>query len=152
VLEGALADLAEAADRMPRIDSARAGLAEKLAEFAAAVRPRADHRLIHGELGPDHVLVDVEGDPVLIDIEGLMYFDVEWEHVFLEMRFKEDYPLLRADRLDERRLRLYRLARHLSLVAGPLRIADTDYPERDFMIEIAEGHANRALGYLSDSR
>lgn len=26
--------------------------------------------LIHGELGPDHVLVASDGTPVLIDIEG----------------------------------------------------------------------------------
>lgn len=152
VLRRALAHLAEAADRMPRIASARAGLEGKLAELAAAVGPRADYRLIHGELGPDHVLVDPAGDPVLIDIEGLMYFDTEWEHAFLEMRFRDHYPLLRADGLDEPRLRLYRLALHLSLVALPLRIAETDYPERDFMIEIADGHADRALSYLSDAR
>ncbi|MEU0751347.1 hypothetical protein ABZ476_33950, partial [Streptomyces albogriseolus] len=39
--------------------------------------PRTEHGLIHGELGPDHVLVDASGHPVLIDIEGAMFFDVE---------------------------------------------------------------------------
>ena len=85
---------------------------------------------------------------MLIDIEGLMYFDIEWEHVFLEMRFKRHYDLLWASQLDERRLRLYRLAEHLSLIAGPLRLAGTDFPERDLMVEIAMAHADRALGYL----
>lgn len=42
---------------------------------------------------------------------------------------------------------LYRLALSLSLTAGPMRLADSDYPERDFMIEIAEFNADRALGY-----
>lgn len=148
VLERALGHLAEAAERLPRIDAARASLDQKLREFAAAISPRSEYGLIHGELGPDHVLVDAAGRPVLVDIEGLMYFDVEWEHVFLEMRFKRDYELLRAGQLDERRLRLYRLAEHLSLIAGPLRIADTDFPDRDFMLEVAMGHTDRALEYV----
>jgi len=148
VLERALEHLAESAGRLPRIAAARAGLEQKLRELAAAIEPRSEYGLIHGELGPDHVLVDAIGRPVLIDIEGLMYFDVEWEHAFLEIRYKRDYELLRVAGLDERRLRLYRLAEHLSLVAGPLRLADTDFPERDFMIEIAMAHAERALGYV----
>ena len=32
--------------------------------------------LIHGELGPDHVLIDERGHPVIIDIEGVMFFDL----------------------------------------------------------------------------
>lgn len=148
VLERALAHLAEAAERMPSMAAGRAGLDEKLHELAAAVRPRQEYGLVHGELGPDHVLVDGAGEPVLIDIEGLMYFDVEWEHAFCEMRFKYYYPALRADSLDEDRLRLYRLALHLSLAAVPMRLAGSDYPEREFMIEIAVAHASRALGYL----
>ena len=148
VLDRALGHLAEAADRLPRIDAARIGLERKLRELAAAIAPRSQYALIHGELGPDHVLVDPRGRPVLIDIEGLMYFDVEWEHVFLEIRFKQHYELLRTGGLDEERLRLYRLAEHLSLIAGPLRLADTDFPERDFMVEIAMAHADKALGYV----
>ena len=148
VLQRALEHLAESAGRLPRIGAARAGLEEKLSELAAAIEPRSEYGLIHGELGPDHVLVDAAGRPVLIDIEGLMYFDVEWEHAFLEIRFRRHYELLRAGQLDERRLRLYRLAEYLSLTAGPLRLADTDFPERDFMVEIAMANAERALGYL----
>jgi hypothetical protein len=148
VLERALGHLAEAAGRLPRISAARPRLEQKLRDLAAAIEPRCQYGLIHGELGPDHVLVDDAGRPVLVDIEGLMYFDVEWEHAFLEMRFKGHYRLLRATALDERRMRLYRLAEHLSLVAGPLRLADTDFPDRDFMVEIAMAHADRALGYL----
>ena len=61
VLEQALGHLAEAADRLPRIAAARTGLEQKLGEFAAAIQPRSEHGLIHGELGPDHVLVDAAG-------------------------------------------------------------------------------------------
>jgi phosphotransferase family enzyme len=148
VLDRALDHLAQAAARVERIAAARARLAEVTGELFAAVRPRTDHRLIHGELGPDHVLVDEDGQPVLIDIEGLMFFDIEWEHVFLELRFGEHYPALRPVGLDEARLRFYRLAMHLSLIAGPLRLLDGDFPDREPMMRIVEYNVGRALAFV----
>ncbi|GGZ94758.1 hypothetical protein ACFOOM_27235 [Streptomyces echinoruber] len=74
-----------------------------------------------------------------------MYFDAEWEHVFLRLRFGPAYDVLRAPGLDGHRLRLYRLALHLSLVAGPLRLLDGDFPEPGPMRGIAEYNLERAL-------
>ncbi|MCD7439034.1 aminoglycoside phosphotransferase family protein [Streptomyces lincolnensis] len=145
VTEGALRDIDSSVVRDERIAAAREDLETAVRELSAAVRPRARHTLIHGELGPDHVLLDAGGRPALIDVEGLMYFDVEWEHVFLELRFHEAYEVLRAPGLDEDRLRLYRLAMRLSLVAGPLRLLDGDFPDPGFMREIAEHNLRRAL-------
>lgn len=105
VFDRALGDLAEAAAREARIGRQRDRLAAVLHESRAAIRPRTEYRLIHGELGPDHVLVDRGGQPVLIDIEGLMYFDIEWEHVFLRLRFGEHYRWLDRSGLDEQPLR-----------------------------------------------
>ncbi|MFI7543920.1 hypothetical protein [Actinoplanes sp. NPDC049599] len=113
--------------------------------FAAAVRPRAEYSVIHGELGLDHVLVDRDGHPVLIDIEDLMYFDVEWEHVFLRIRLHDDDRRLAVAGLDADRLALYLLAQRLSLTAGPLRLLDGDYPRREFMRGIAEHNLRQAL-------
>jgi hypothetical protein len=148
VLDRALRHLTEAAARDPRITQHRNQLEETLRAHAAIVTPRPDHSLIHGELGPDHVLIDQHGRPVIIDIEGLMYFDAEWEHVFLQLRFGRHYPLLQPGELDPDRLSLYRLAMHLSLVAGPLRLLDGDYPERDEMMQIAEYNLVRMLSML----
>ncbi|MGN9762998.1 phosphotransferase family protein [Streptomyces sp. SD31] len=145
VLERALRDLAEAAARDPRIAGARDRLEERLLGLAAAVRPRAEYAVVHGELGPDHVLVDAGGNPVLIDIEGLMYFDVEWEHVFLRIRLHDAYRPLEADGLDEDRLAFYTLAQRLSLTAGPLRLLDGAFPDRAFMAGIAEYNLKKAL-------
>ena len=150
VLDRAHADLKEAAWRDARIGRYRAQLSALLDELAAQVPPRAEYRLIHGELGPDHVLVDRCAEPVLIDIEGLMFFDVEWEHVFLRLRFGPIYHqvLARAD-LDERRMALYTLAMRLSLVAGPLRLLDGDFPDRAGMLEIAEHNLRATLALLA---
>ncbi|MFD9685052.1 phosphotransferase family protein [Kitasatospora sp. NPDC059088] len=145
VLTRARRDLAEAAARDPRVAQARDQLAARLSALAEAVRPRAEHAVVHGELGPDHVLVDPAGQPVVIDIEGTMYFDVEWEHVFLRIRLHEDYRPLEPAGLDEHRLALYLLAQRLSLTAGPLRLLDGDFPDRAAMAAIAEYNLNRAL-------
>jgi hypothetical protein len=148
VFDRALRDLEEASDRDRRIYSADGPLRERLHDLAALVNPRTEYGLIHGELGPDHVLFDADGHAVLIDIEGLMHFDIEWEHVFLRLRFGERYPVLSRPGLDPRRLDLYALAMRLSLVAGPLRLLDGDFPDRAFMREIAEHNLKEALALL----
>ncbi|MGI5506145.1 phosphotransferase family protein [Lentzea sp. CA-135723] len=138
----ALGHLEACCERVPRIAADRARLETRLRERHAVVEPRTSYGLIHGELGPDHVLV-ADSRPVLIDIEGVMFFDVEWEHAFLELRFGPHYRL--APGLDPARLSLYRLAQHLSLVEGPLRLLDGDFPHRDAMREIAEHNIERVL-------
>ncbi|MGC4789289.1 phosphotransferase [Micromonospora sp. DT178] len=149
VLDRALRDLTEAAARVERISAVRDRLTDALAERYAAVAPRSRHGLIHGELGPDHVLVDDRDHPVLVDIEGTMFLDVEWEHAFLELRFGDDYPVLAVPGLDEERLLLYRLATYLSLVAGPLRLLDGDFPDRAGMLGIVEHNITRTLDQLT---
>ena len=145
MLERALRQLGGAADRVPSVAAVRPRLDETLRALAASVRPRASYGLIHGELGPDHVSIDDRGQPVVVDIEGAMYFDVEWEHVFLRLRFGRDYEWLRVSGLDEHRMSLYALALDLSLIEGPLRLLDGDYPDREEMLAIAGWAVDRVL-------
>ncbi len=147
MLDRALGELTEIAGRDRRAAAAQDRLTETLHSLAEPIEVRPEVALIHGELGPDHVLLDRRGDPVLIDIEGAMYFDAEVEHVWMRMRFGEHYAKLNRGGLDEDRLRLYQLCMHLDLVAGPLRIADTSHPEREWFRDLAERHLQRALHY-----
>jgi hypothetical protein len=149
VFDQALRHLALSADRVARLAAVADQVAQLVRSLAAAVEPRAGYGLIHGELGPDHVLVGGDGRPVLIDLEGLMFFDIEWEHAFVAMRFGRTYERLRPEGLDEHRLRLYELAQSLSLIEGPLRIADGDYPDREFMLGIANGHIEKVLNAVN---
>ena len=89
------------------------------------------------------------GFPLVSGSSEQVVFDREWEHAFLELRFGGHYRSLGRDDLDQHRLRLYRLALSLSLAAVPMRLANSDYPERDFMIEIAEYNAERVLSSLT---
>jgi hypothetical protein len=147
MLDRALAHLSEIARRERRAADAQNRLEQALRSLAQLIAPRAASALVHGELGPDHVLLDRRGEPVLIDIEGAMYFDVEVEHVWMRMRFGGHYPKLSHGDLDEDRIRFYQLCMHLGLVAGPLRIAGTSHPEREWFRSLAERHLQRALQF-----
>jgi hypothetical protein len=149
VLALGLRCVAEATERDRRIADKSERLKDRLGELAAEVRPRAEYSVVHGELGLDHVLVDADGSPVLIDIEDLMYFDVEWEHAHMQVRLGRDWArTVGADDLDEDRLALYMLAQRLFLVAGPLRLLDGDFPDRAFVRSIIEHNLSEALALL----
>ena len=149
VLALGLRCLAEAAERDRRIADNRERLKDRLLELAAAIRPRAEFSVVHGELGFDHILVDADGNPVIIDIEDLRYFDVEWEHAHMQVRLGRDWAgTVGVDDLDEDRLALYMLAQRLFLVAGPMRLLDGDFPDRAFMRGIIEHNLNQALALL----
>ena len=66
---------------------------------------------------------------------------------WVRLRFGGHYPKLRPGGLDEDRLRFYQLCMHLDLVAGPLRIADTSHPQREWFRSLAEHHLQRALRF-----
>ena len=149
VLALGLRCVTEAAERDRRIADNRGRLEDRLRELTAMVRPRAEYSVVHGELGLDHVLVDADGNPVIIDIEDLMYFDVEWEHAHMQVRLGSDWAsTVGVDDLDEDRLALCLLAQRLFLVAGPMRLLDGDFPDRAFMRSIIEHNLNEALALL----
>ncbi|MFC3743991.1 phosphotransferase family protein [Paractinoplanes deccanensis] len=145
ILDRALGHLGSVAGRDGRLTAASGRIEDHVRRLHAAISPRRVYGLVHGELGPDHVLVGPGGEPVMIDIEGLTHFDVEWEHAWLQMRFRDAYPALRPVELDPDRLELYRYAQVLALIEGPLRIAETDFPDRDWMLQLAEWNIAKAL-------
>jgi len=145
--ERSLVAIADAVARVPRAARDRGLLEDKLFALYELVEPRSELSVVHGELGPDHVLIGPVGEPVLIDIEGLMYCDVEVEHCWMRMRFGEHYGPLRVEGLDPRRLKYYQYTMHLDLVGGPLRIAEGDFPNREWMLDLADRHLTQALEY-----
>jgi hypothetical protein len=70
------------------------------------------------------------------------------DDAFLRIRFGEHYKWLSKGDLDEQRLAFYTLAMRLSLAAGPLRLLDGDFPDRNAMMRIAEHNLQQALAFL----
>ncbi|HLL64899.1 MAG TPA: phosphotransferase [Micromonosporaceae bacterium] len=146
-LERALANIATAVPRDARAAEGEAMLERKLRTLYATLDPRAEHGVVHGELCAEHTLVGPDGEPVIIDIEGLMYTDIEVEHCWMRMRFGPHYAALRNPELDPTRVKYYQYVMHLDLVGGPLRIAEGDFPNRDWMLDVANFHLQKALAY-----
>jgi hypothetical protein len=151
-LSDGLRDLAEAAGVVPEVAAVQDRAADLIRAAAATIVPRTSYSLVHGELGADHVMLDRDGRPVLVDIEGTGYHDAEMEHFFVRMRFGDAaYAHLRPNDLDPDRLRLYELVRVVSLIAGPMRMVDGDFPDRDFMRQIAGWNTESLLRIVSET-
>ncbi|WP_254400988.1 hypothetical protein [Streptomyces sp. AC555_RSS877] len=53
------------------------------------------------------------------------------------MRFGPHYEALRNPDLDPRRVKYYQYVVHLDPVGGPLRMAEGDFPNREWMLDVA---------------
>ncbi|MFH0070825.1 aminoglycoside phosphotransferase family protein [Peribacillus sp. NPDC056705] len=121
-----------------------------LDQLGASIDARRLYGYIHGELGPDHVIVTQEQKPYLIDIEGARFFDIEYEHVFLELRFGDRYRDLAGDRLDWNRMQFYRLYHYISLTGGGLKLLHRGFPDQAFASRLAAYHTGNILRFVQE--
>lgn len=91
------------------------------------IKPRKEYAFIHGELGPNHVLVNKNREMFFIDIECAKYFDKEYENSFLEFRFGDYYKYLEEENLDKYRMKFYKLSHHIGCLSGALKLTKEDY-------------------------
>ncbi|SEN84203.1 phosphotransferase family protein [Paenibacillus sp. OV219] len=123
-------------------------LDELLAKVCSSIVPRTDYRFIHNELGPDHILLNEQLEPYLIDIEGAGFFDLEYEHSFLQFRFANYERYLARTDLDEVRMRFYKLCHHISCTAGGLKLLQRGFPNRTLAHDIMSSNLSQTLSYL----
>ncbi|GIP35662.1 aminoglycoside phosphotransferase [Paenibacillus sp. J2TS4] len=147
-MENAKVQLSYASHYIESIKSNQNKLLDTLYELESRIKPRAQYGFIHGELGPDHILVNEKLNPLLIDIEGAMYFDIEHEHSFLEFRFGDFYRYLKNDALDPDRMLFYRFHHHISLTSGGLKLLHRGFPDQQFAKDLAEHHSKYALRFI----
>ena len=102
-------------------------LATKLAD---KIEKRNEYTFIHGELGPNHVIVDKDNNAYLIDIEGAKYYDVEEELSFLDIRFNK--MLRKAENtVDEQRIYFYHIGHCLGYLRGTMELKQKGYYDID---------------------
>ncbi|UHA76089.1 phosphotransferase [Paenibacillus sp. 481] len=147
-MENAPAQLAYASQHIASIGANQSKLLDTLYEMEARLEPRSRYGFIHGELGPDHVLVTDQLEPYFIDIEGAQFFDIEHEHSFLEFRFGDHYRYLKNDHLDRDRMLFYRLHHHIALTSGGLKLLHRGFPDQQFAKDLAEYHSECALRFI----
>jgi hypothetical protein len=121
---------------------------DKLLELSNAMEKRQEYTFIHGELGPNHVLVDKYDNAYLIDIEGGKYCDLEEEISFLNIRFGSLLENLEID-LDSDRMEFYRIRHCLNNLSGAIQLKLKDYYDMDDvngMIQYFNGLLKEVVG------
>lgn len=123
-------------------------LIQKIQELYNNIKPRNDYGFIHGELGPNHVFVDEHLNTYLIDIECAMFFDIEYEHSFLEFRFGKFYKYLAVNNLDQDRMSFYKMHIHISCLSGALKLKQKDYPDMEDVNSMIEYNSEQVLSFI----
>lgn len=147
-LENAKVQLSYASQHIENIGANQSKLLDILYVLESRIKPRTQYGFIHGELGPDHILVNDKLEPFLIDIEGAMFFDIEQEHSFLEFRFGDFYRYLKNDTLDPNRMLFYRFHHHISLTSGGLKLLQRGFPDQQFAKDLADYHSECAMRFI----
>ncbi|WP_051084537.1 phosphotransferase family protein [Gracilibacillus lacisalsi] len=147
-MENAKRQLSYASQYVESIRTNHSKLLHALYELESRIEPRSRYGFIHGELGPDHVLVNDHFDPYLIDIEGASFFDIEHEHSFLQLRFGDYYRYLKIDNLDPNRMLFYRFHHHISLISGGLKLLHRGFPDQEFAKGLIHHHSRSTLKFI----
>lgn len=146
VHQEAIQGLAGLSDAFDNVRLAKTQVERKLQVLFQAIEPRQQYSLIHDELGPDeHLLIDQNGEIVLIDVDGCQFFDLEREHAYLKLRFGKYYAYLQRDDLDETRMRFYTFCLHISAAYGHYLLFKKGFPDPDMLREIFEYNIQKIL-------
>ncbi|WP_160032480.1 phosphotransferase [Paenibacillus sp. An7] len=140
--------LSYCAQYMENIRAHHDKIIDTLYTLESKIKPRTQYGFIHGELGPDHVLINKNLEPYLIDIEGAGFFDIEHEHSFLEFRFGDYYRYLKNGALDPDRMLFYKFHHHISLTSGGLKLQHRGFSNSQFAIDLANYHADCLMQFV----
>lgn len=109
----------------------------KAIECAKKLEVRDEYTFIHGELGPNHVIVDKNNNAYLIDIEGAKFYDVEEELSFLDIRFNK--ILEKSDGvIDEQRKYFYHIRHCFGNLQGAVELKQKGYYDINDVNEMIE--------------
>lgn len=102
----------------------------KATECVGKLEKRKEYTFIHGELGPNHVIVDKDNNAYLIDIEGARFYDVEEELSFLDIRFNKMLKKV-ENTVDEQRMYFYYIGHCLGNLRGAVELKQKGYYDMD---------------------
>ncbi len=146
--DNAKIQLSYSAQHMENIREHRDKIIDTLYALESKIKPRTQYGFIHGELGPDHVLINNNLEPYLIDIEGAGFFDIEHEHSFLKFRFGDYYRYLKNDTLDPDRMLFYKFHHHISLISGGLKLQQRGFSNQQFAKDLANYHTDCLMQFM----
>ena len=103
---------------------------EKVSKLVKKLIKSSEYTFIHGELGPNHVIVDKNNNAFLIDIEGAKFCDVEEENSFLRIRFNNTLEEV-TDEVDEDKMLFYHITHCFGNLRGAIELKAKGYYDMD---------------------
>ncbi|MCR8844286.1 phosphotransferase [Paenibacillus sp. SC116] len=149
IMKNAQLQLDFAAQHIAHIAEHQTQLLDTLSTLESRIEPRQQYHFIHGELGPNHIFIDQQLEPCLIDIDGAMFFDIEFEHSFMAFRFDKLYPYFKNNALDRNRMLFYKMHHHISYAAGGLKLLHRNFPDRQLAESIVSFNSQCVLAFLA---
>ncbi|MGG7145745.1 phosphotransferase [Clostridium butyricum] len=110
---------------------------EKASLLVKTLSKSSEYTFIHGELGPNHVIVDKDNNAFFIDIEGAKFCDVEEENSFLKIRFNSDLKEV-ADEVDEDKMLFYHITHCFGNLRGAIELKGKGYQDIDDLNDMIE--------------
>jgi aminoglycoside phosphotransferase (APT) family kinase protein len=136
---------ASVAEHLPRIEA-------RLYSMVTALKPKTSYRLVHGELGPEHILIrQTNHAPCFIDVDGVHFDDLESEHALLSFRFEQDnayQTYFQRDDLEENRMRFYRFALHVSYVYAGSQFVAKNYHDLEWAQNMFDYNLEQVLAIV----
>ncbi|MGL5675412.1 MAG: aminoglycoside phosphotransferase family protein [Cellulosilyticaceae bacterium] len=108
---------------------------EQVTRLSKKLPKRSVYTFIHGELGPNHVIVDKQNNAYLIDIESAKYCDIEEESSFIQMRFNNRLKEI-EDEVDADRMLFYRIGHYFGNLRGAIELKQKNYYDMDAVNEM----------------
>jgi len=127
------------------IKTHRTQILDTLQSLIDIIEPRSTFHLIHGELGPEHILVSPSSESYFIDCEGVRYFDLEYEHSLLRARFGPLYSAFSRDDLDPHRMNLYTLTHSIGWTAFASEAVAGDSIDREWATGVMTSNTRRVI-------
>ena len=103
---------------------------EKASKLVKKLSKSSEYTFIHGELGPNHVIVDKNNNAFLIDIEGAKFCDVEEENSFLRIRFNNTLEEV-TDEVNEGKMLFYHITHCFGNLRGAIELKAKGYYDMD---------------------
>jgi hypothetical protein len=97
--------------------------------------------LIHGELTPEHIFLLDNGELGVIDIEGIKYFDCEYDWAVIDFMYNRKVPL--PDNIDIKKLDFYELCLTVGYMSGSADYLKNVDAANEFFINVRKSNLEK---------
>lgn len=97
-----------------------------------------EYSLVHGELTPPHIFILDDGEIGLIDIEGVKYFDVEYDWAVIDFMYSGKIPL--SNNINMKKMEFYKICLKIGYMSVAVDYLMNIDSNNKFFIQLYESH------------